>query len=159
VARSAAATKRLAAAKPAKPARQVKQAKQAKPKTAAEATRAFKRGLTTLPDVYVECRDITHRWTLDQDFHVVPYTWEGREVQVSRRVWSCVCTSVRTQLFLNGRYGLEKIQDNTVRPKDYSVRGVPRGVKVKAVTQQESYRRALERAAGALPGERASAER
>jgi hypothetical protein len=118
------------------------------------------KGLKDLPDAYVQCRDIRHSWYITADYHEVPYTHVGRKLQALRRDLACHrCPCTRAQYFVNGRYGITKLSDDTKRPRDYSIRGVPRGVRQSVIVQQEAYRRAVERATGATPGQRATAER
>lgn len=120
----------------------------------------LKAGLKELPDEFFVCRDIRHKWDITQDYHEVPYSHAGRKLQALRRVLTCGrCGGTRVQHFLNGRYGLTKLSDVASRPPGYSIHGVPRGVKHTSIIQQESYRRAMERATGAPRGARATAER
>lgn len=120
----------------------------------------LKAGLKDLPDEFFVCRDVRHKWDISQDYHEVPYTHAGRKLQALRRVLTCDrCGGTRVQHFMNGRYGITKLTDTPSRPAGYSIHGVPRGVKQTAIIQQESYRRAMERATGAARGERATAER
>lgn len=126
----------------------------------AKARTAFKSAIEKLPDAYLRCRDLKHAWKVDHDFHVEPSVTEGAKVVLLRRVLKCRdCATLRVEHFIQGRYGLDKTGTYYVHPEDYHAPGVPRGVRISTIVQQESYRRALEKATGAKKGQRATAER
>lgn len=145
------ATPKKAAAKAEKPKA---------PMTKAAAARSFARRLQSLPDAYIECRDMRHSYVITHDFHAVPGTIEGAKVVLLDRVLGCTrCPKTRVQHFKQGRYSLEKLGETVSTPKDYSIPGIPRGVKTQIIVQQEAYRRAMEKATGAKPGDKATPER
>lgn len=134
-------------------------------KSNSAAARALAKGLTILPDTWVMCRDMRHAWSVDEDFHVEPGQVEGRKIQRLRRMLVCMrCETRRIETYAKGRYGLDKIGQYYVYPVgdgglSYQIQGVPRGVKPQSIVQQEQYRRAMEKIAGAEKGERETADR
>lgn len=119
--------------------------------------------LKTLPDQFIVCRDVRHAWAVLTDYHVTPSQHEGgRKVMLILRVLVCMrCDTQRHEFYAMGRGydGLEKTHQHYVYPEAYQIPGVPRGVKPSNIIQQESYRRAMEKVAHALPGEREHSER
>lgn len=119
------------------------------------------RRLQEMPDNWVNCRDMRHAWAVENDFHVVTQAQEKgrRTMHVGRDLICMRCPTVRHEVYIATRHGLEKISQSYSYPEGYCIPGVPRGVKPQAIIQQEQYRRAMEKVAGAARGEREHAER
>jgi hypothetical protein len=128
-----------------------------------EARKTLAKALTTLPMKYLECRDpgIRHPWSIVNDMHVAEVWQErGRKIMHVARDSICSrCGTLKTEMFIVGNNGLEKIGNYYTYPEDYKIPGVPRGVKPSTVLWQEQYRRAMEKAAHAAKGERETSER
>jgi len=136
-------------------------AKEEKYKVDVKAVKTLKDGLKRLEDHQLACRDMRHAWAVEQDYYVEPDQVVNKKLQVIRRVLVCMrgCETRRVERYQLGRYGLDKIAQWYEYLGAYQIPGVPRGVKPSVIVQQESYRRAMERAANAAPGERETAER
>jgi hypothetical protein len=113
-----------------------------------------------MPDAYLNCRDMRHAWDILNDFYVLKTIQVGKVVTHVGRTLQCQrCPTVRKETYIIRKNGLEKISQFYEYPEDYLFQGVPRGVKPSWIFQQEQYRRAVRRAAGALPGEPEGPER
>lgn len=140
---------------------QVSQASKAlTPQQRDAAQRVVAKGLQTLPDNYVECRGMMHAWRVLNDFRIMDSPTQNGP-RFLRRDLTCTrdCGVVRHDTFLlrfvRGEPQIsEKVRAHYTYPDDYQMPGVPRGVKRQVVVYQEQFRRAMEKAAGALAGER-----
>lgn len=112
--------------------------------------------LKEVPDSWVTCRDMMHAWIPLNDFHVSGK--HGRVLEIRRDLVCMRCETVRHEDFDVTKAGLEKVRQTYTYPLGYQIPGVPRGVKPKAIVQQEQYRRAMERVANAARGERETSE-
>lgn len=111
--------------------------------------------LRDLPEKWVICRDVRHAWAVLNDFHVV-----GDASDIQRELVCMRCETVRFEIYLRQRNGsLEKVSQSYAYPEGYQIPGVPRGVKPSSIVQQEQYRRAMIKAAGAAVSDRETAER
>lgn len=120
-----------------------------------KAAKELAEALKVLPDNWVVCRDVRHAWSVLNDFHVV-----GTAADIQRELVCMRCETVRYETYLRQRNGtLEKTGQSYQYPGGYQIPGVPRGVKPSSIVQQEQYRRAMERVAGAARGEKDVAER
>ena len=120
-----------------------------------EGTAAAKRladRLKEAPDAWVACRDMMHAWATLNDFHVSGR--HGKVLEIRRDLVCMRCETVRHEDYDATKAGLEKVRQSYTYPRGYQFPGVPRGVKPKAIVQQEQYRRAMERVAKAAAGER-----
>lgn len=117
-----------------------------------------------LSDKFLDCRDpgLRHKWDRVNDLHVTEqYREGGVQVMYLARTEECErCGTIKEERFVNTRDGgVEKIGQTYTYPEGYSMPGVPRGVKPSVIVYQEQWRRAMERVAGAKPGEREVSER
>lgn len=131
--------------------------------THTDAQKELSHALRTLKGDYLMCRDpgVRHPWEVVVDMHVVEMKQEGRrKVPMIGRESVCGrCGTTKSETWMVGANGLEKIGNDYDYPVDYSIPGVPRGVKSSTVIWQEQYRRAMEDVARAEKGERERAER
>lgn len=129
------------------------------------AKRELAAALRAVPDHYLDCYDpsIGHAWMKDANFEPHDVQQVGRrKLQFLKRVTTCArCGTTKTLVFVEIRAGIiERIgRPHVVRPDDYKLPGVPRGVKPSIVVQQEAYRREMETATRVPRGARATAER
>ncbi len=125
-----------------------------------EGSKAAKRladNLKTLPDSWVQCRDMMHAWAILNDFHVAG---KINRVSIIKRELVCMrCGCVRFEDYEMTKWGLNKVGQQYNYPAGYQIPGVPRGVKPKAIVQQEQYRRAMEKVANAERGQTEAAEK
>lgn len=128
-----------------------------------KATAHLAASLKTLSDPFLVCRDVRHAWVVENNFHVTPSQQEGGRVRITHiaRDLACMrCNTWRHEHYVMTKHdGLEKVGQSYEYPEAYQIPGVPRGVKPSTIISQEVYRRALEEAAHAQPGERETAER
>lgn len=130
--------------------------------TQAELDAAQKRiakGLRTLPAQYVQCRGMLHAWKVLNDFRMTGQKGQ-KGPRFLRRDLECMrgCGVVRHDTFLLRFVGgepiiSEKLHAAYTYPDDYQIPGIPRGVKRHVIVYQEQFRRAMEAAGGAVPGE------
>jgi hypothetical protein len=107
--------------------------------------------LQTLPDTWIECRDMRHAWTVMNDFHVS--AGQGRKVAEIRRELVCLrCETVRRETYHQTRFGLEKVAQSYGYVEGYEMKGVPRGVKPQAIIHDEMYRRSMDKIAKSQKG-------
>lgn len=113
--------------------------------------------------VYVECRGMRHAWEVLNDFHMLEN--HGSGPRFLRQDLECMrgCGVVRHDTFLvrfvAGEPRIsEKLHSGYTYPEDYQIPGIPRGVKRFTIYHQERFRRAMEKVAGAAPGESDRAE-
>lgn len=124
-----------------------------------EGTKAAKlltENLQKLPANWVNCRDMMHAWSILNDFHVAGKI--SRTSIIKRELVCMRCETVRHEEYEMTRWGLNKTYQSYSYPQGYQIPGVPRGVKPKAIVQQEQYRRAMEKVAGAAAGQTERAE-
>ena len=121
------------------------------------AAATFASHLRDLPTEWVTCRDMRHAWATLNDFHVTGK--EGGFVRVQRELICMRCETVRYEVYDQTRTGLDKVSQSYGYPDGYQLAGVPRGVKPQAIIQQEQYRRAMEKVAGAARNEREAGDR
>jgi hypothetical protein len=128
---------------------------------ATKQVKVLEEGLRRLEDNQLACRDMRHAWAVEEDYHAEPQQTAGRKVVAIKRVLVCMrgCETRRVEHYVAARYGLDKISQHYTYLNNYTIPGVPRGVKPSVVIQQESYRRAMERIAGTTPREREAADR
>lgn len=119
-----------------------------------DAANTFSARLRDLPEKWVSCRDMRHAWATLNDFHV---TGKGH-VQIQRQLVCMRCETVRFEVYERTATGLDKVGQSYGYPDGYQIPGVPRGVKPQAIIQQEQYRRAMERVAGAARNERETSQ-
>lgn len=104
--------------------------------------------LTRLPDEWVICRDMRHAWNVLNDFHVSETN--GTRINEIRRELVCLrCQTVRLEVYVHTKFGLDKLSQSYRYPDEYQMKGVPRGVKPASIIHQEMYRRSMERLAAA----------
>lgn len=104
--------------------------------------------LTELPENWIACRDFMHAWTVENDFHVVPPDHSRRkQLEIARTLVCTRCETIRKEVYIQERFGLNKIAQSYSYPENYQIPGVPRGVKPKSIVQAEQYRRAMEKIA------------
>lgn len=127
-----------------------------------KAAQALRENLRTIPDNRLACRQYRHAWDDHAEFqtHVV----KGSRTPHLRLEMSCMrgCGVILREIYIVTRAsGIERVQRVTdySGAKGYLFPGVPRGVKPLTILQQERYRRSMERAAKAKPGQRETAER
>lgn len=120
-------------------------------------------GLKKLPEQYIECRGMLHAWEVLNDFRLTSANVPGP--RFLRRDLRCMrgCGVVRHDTFLlrfqRGEPIIsEKLHSHYSYPDDYQMPGIPRGVKRSTIIWQESFRRAMENAGGAVPGERETSD-
>ena len=118
----------------------------------------FAENLKNLPDVWVACRDMMHAWSVLNDFHVVGKKQGALHPYIRRDLVCMRCNAVRHEEYEKVRSGLDKVYQSYTYPEGYQIPGVPRGVKPKTIVQQEQYRRAMEKVAGAARGETEKAD-
>ena len=136
-------------------------------KTAKELDEAQKRvaeGLKGLPSNYVQCRGMLHAWEVLNDFRMTGVATQ-RGPRFLRRDLTCMrgCGTVRHDTFLlrfvAGEPMIsEKLHASYTYPEDYQIPGIPRGVKRHVIVYQEQFRRVMEAAGGAMPGERETSD-
>lgn len=121
-------------------------------------------GLKKLPEQYVECRGMLHAWEVLNDFRMTGQHGQ-RGPRFLRRDLQCMrgCGVVRHDTFLlrfhRGEPLIsEKLHSSYTYPDDYQIPGIPRGVKRHTIVYQEQFRRAMEHAGGAVPGERETSD-
>lgn len=126
-------------------------------------SRELEEAVSKLPSEFVDCRDpgLRHAWDLVNNMHVLEQTTEGRRrVMFLGRDEECQrCGTVKHERFIYTKNGIEKSGQTYEYPEGYIMPGIPRGVKPSVVIYQEQFRRSMEEAARALPGERETAER
>lgn len=124
-----------------------------------QAQRKVVAGLRKLPDSYVQCRGMMHAWEVLNDFRITGTPGE-RGPRFLRRDLECMrCTTVRHDTYLlrfvKGEPLIsEKAHASYTYPENYQIPGIPRGVKRHVIVYQEQFRRAMEAAGGAVPGQR-----
>lgn len=121
------------------------------------ARKELENALTILPDRYIACRDVRHAWSVENDFHVYRQAQEKgrRTMHIARDLVCMRCGTLRHEVYIATKdRGLEKIAQSYDYPEKYAIPGVPRGVKPSAIIQQEAYRRAMEKVAGAARSDR-----
>lgn len=114
--------------------------------------------LRSVSDNRLGCRGMRHAWKISRDFYVYTQVQEkGRKTMHFARDFECMrgCGVTVREVFIQDRFGrIERIKRSTDYPAGYQLQGVPRGVKPQAIVNQEMFRRAMEKVAGAAPGER-----
>jgi hypothetical protein len=98
--------------------------------------------LQNLPDNWVQCRDMKHAWTVDDNFHVTRFGLRNKIAEIKRILVCLRCGTKRHETYVpTGWGGLEKVRSYYQYPEEYQIRGVPRGVKPQQIIQQEQWRR------------------
>lgn len=121
-----------------------------------KAARLLRENLQRLPEQWVQCRDMMHAWAVLNNFHAVGKI--TRSSIILRELVCMRCETVRREEYQLTKIGLEKVHQAYSYPTGYQIPGVPRGVKPKAIVQQEQYRRAMEQVANAAVGERETSD-
>jgi len=134
----------------------------------ANVSKKMSKGLTTLPDKFLDCRDPStgHDWKRTENFHVVPASSEKsgpRTTHVARKFDCRRCGCVKTERYIivrrQGTERLERIALDMDYPEGYLMPGIPRGVKPAEIVRAEQYRRALEQVVGGRGTLTSAAER
>lgn len=113
--------------------------------------------LTELPESWIQCRDLLHAWKVQEDFHVVPPSNSRRkQLEIARTLVCGRCETIRKEVFVQEKFGLNKVAQSYSYPENYQIPGVPRGIKPKSIVQAEQYRRAMEKIATAHRGRRSA---
>jgi hypothetical protein len=119
--------------------------------------------VSRLSGQFLDCRDpgLRHAWKLVNNMHVVSQTMEGRrKLMHLGRTEECIrCGCIKEERFLYTKDGIEKQGQSYTYPEGYLMPGIPRGVKPSTIIYQEQFRRSMEEAARATPGQRETAER
>lgn len=127
-----------------------------------EAKKRIARGLRTLPDNFLDCRDLKHNWRKVNNYrpreqHIEGGKQRSRISPLLYRVLECErCGTTRTDVIYARTF--ERLSVSYDYPETYQMPGVPRGVKSSTILRQEAVRRAMLEAAKAEKGEREAAE-
>jgi hypothetical protein len=102
--------------------------------------------LKDVPEEFLECRDLRHKWSVVDDFHVVEEAAEGRYVQ--RRMHCIRCTTIKTEKYLlkMDRWGitrLESIGTGYAYPEHYAIPEMARADRAREILRGEQFRRSL----------------
>lgn len=127
-----------------------------------EAQKRVAKGLRTLPDNFLDCRDLKHSWRKINNYRPREMHTEGGKAKTRispllYRTLECVrCATQRTDVIYARTF--ERLSVSYDYPEAYTMPGVPRGVKSSTILRQEAVRRANMEAAKATPDQREAAE-
>ena len=99
--------------------------------------------LEELPDEFLACRDMRHAWTVHADFYVAENEIGYRGVVIARELVCLRCSTGRHELYVQRKWGLDKIRNSYVYTSGYQLSGVPRGVKRSQAINDVQYRKAM----------------
>lgn len=127
-----------------------------------EAQKRVAKGLRSLPENFLDCRDLKHSWRKVSNYRPREMHTEGgksktRISPLLYRTLECQrCGTVRTDTIYARTF--ERLSVSYDYPEAYTMPGVPRGVKSSVILRQEAVRRANLEAAKATAGQREAAE-
>jgi hypothetical protein len=104
--------------------------------------------LQDIPDIYLDCRQYKHAWTVTEEF--IPFTVKGSRVTHLRTSLECLrgCGVISYEVYtVTVARGLERIRRSTsyANAPGYQLHGMPRGVKPLQMLQEERFRRHQEK--------------
>ena len=103
--------------------------------------------LEELPEKFIQCRDLRHAWSVDNDFYVWDNPSEVRALTIARDLVCLRCGTVRRQRFVQRRWGLERLGNNYSYQDGYQVHGVPEGLKPAQAVSIVQYKKAMRKVA------------
>ena len=99
----------------------------------------LKTALKSLPDNFLDCRDMRHAWTVTQDYFLAE-----DDNRIIRELACTRCGTFRRDSFRATRDGrLVRFGTSYTYPDTYQLTGVAHGVKPQEVVRGEIYRRTL----------------
>lgn len=113
----------------------------------AKVEREFGKALTTLPEEFLDCRDMRHSWKRKQDYRPREQAEGGRRSRLSPLLYRLlVCTRCgceREDVIYSRTF--ERLSTSYKYPEHYQMRGVGAGTKPVTALRAEQWRRAQAR--------------
>jgi len=104
--------------------------------------------LEELPEAFLQCRGLRHAWRVDQDFYVHQDHKATKLLTIARDLTCMRCEAVqRREIFIQRKWGLEKVANRYTYAPEYALHGAPRGVKPSLLVYEVQYHRQMQRIA------------